>query len=199
MKYQKYQKRMNIFITRIFEGFLVSELSEMNKKIRLEMIRLDCSKLDQMDYCEYYLRLFCSREDFYQMDKNEIFTKTWEKFDLSLTILENLILKIGFVQKNHKSEIEYLHKEIGLKDSILSRLKSDIQKIKGEYKIDNLWDQRVEMENVVESENGRLRALLEISLQVIKDEQMVSNIYENNSKTRLLGLDMNKFLKVIEI
>jgi hypothetical protein len=104
---------MNIFLTRIFEGFLASELSQLNKSIRLEMIRLDSSKLGSMDYCEYYLNLFFSKEDYYKMDKKEIFTKIWEKFDFSLTILENLILKIGFSQGNHKSEIEYLQKEIG--------------------------------------------------------------------------------------
>jgi hypothetical protein len=52
------------------------------------------------------------------------------------------------------------------------------------------------MENVVESENIRLKKLLEICLQLSKNEEIISSIYENNSKTRLLGLDMNKFLKV---
>ena len=83
-----------------------------------------------------------------------------------------------------------------MKDKILNRLKRDIQKIKGEYKIDRLWDHRVEMENVMESENTRLKKLLEICLQLSKNEEIISSIYENNSKTRLLGLDMNKFLKV---
>jgi hypothetical protein len=85
-----------------------------------------------------------------------------------------------------------------LKDKILNTLKRDIQQIKGEYKIDSFWNKRIEMENVVENENKRFKQLLEISLKLLDNTELVSEIYENGSKTRLLGLDMNKFLKVIK-
>ena len=100
-------------MTRIFEGFLASELSKLNHKIGLEMIRLDPGALGKMDYCEYYLGLFCSKEQYYKMNKSEIYHNIFKNFDFSLTILENFVLKIGFAQSNHKSEIEYLNKEIG--------------------------------------------------------------------------------------
>ena len=52
------------------------------------------------------------------------------------------------------------------------------------------------MENVSETENIRLKKLIEICLQLVKDDKIISDIYENTSKTKLLSLDMNKFLKV---
>ena len=100
-------------MTRIFEGFLASELSKLNHKISLEMIRLDSGSLSNIEYCEYYLSLFCSKEQFYKMNKSEIYSNVLKNFDFSLTILENFVLKIGFAQAGHKSELEYLHKEIG--------------------------------------------------------------------------------------
>lgn len=199
---RRYQKRMNMFLTRIFEGFLASEMSHTSRKIRLEMVRLDSTKLGSKDYCEYFLGLFRPREELFQLERAQLRGEVWDKFDSSMTTLENCILKIGFSQTSHRAEIEYLQKEIGkgltadLKDRILGRLKRDIQAVKGEYKIDRLWESNVELENVIESENARFKKLLEICFQLVADETIVASIYENTSKTRLLGMDLNKFLKV---
>ena len=193
-------------MTRVFEGFLGSEMSSFSPKASLDMLRLDPHSLAGLDYCEFYLGLFYSKEEIFKMGQVDMVKRIWERFDSSLTVVENLLLKMGFLQTNHKSEVEYLQKEIGkrekkpnlkdLKDKILNTLKRDIQQIKGEYKIDSFWTKRVEMENIVDSENSRLKTLLEISLKMIEDTDLVSEIFENSSKTKLLGVDMNKFLKV---
>jgi hypothetical protein len=100
-------------MTRIYEGFLGAEMMKSSPKASLDMLRLDPENIGKMDYSEYYLGLFFAKEEIFKMDQVEICKRIWDRFDGALTIMENFILKTGFMQINHKSEIEYLQKEIG--------------------------------------------------------------------------------------
>lgn len=86
-----------------------------NKKLNVQMINLEVEDIDNLEYAQNYLSLFypSSHKNLYKFDKFELSQKIWDNFDSALTTFENFILKIGFLQNTHHSEISYLTKEIG--------------------------------------------------------------------------------------
>ena len=83
-----------------------------------------------------------------------------------------------------------------LKDRILSRLKEDLNSIRGDYKIDKLWDRNVQAEDVQGEDNRRLKSTNEVLLTLLSEESLETEVLENLAKLRIVSNDLNKHLKV---
>lgn len=115
----RFRKRIKSFMNRVFDIYIsqqTNSFQELNtNKLNVQMFNLEVDDIDNLEYAQNYLSLFytSSHKNLYKFDKFELSQKIWDNFDSALTTFENFLLKIGFLQNNHHSEVSYLTKEIG--------------------------------------------------------------------------------------
>ena len=105
---------MDHFLLRLLEGANNPLLKFLSSPFKAQNLRIDCAKLDSVEYCEEFLSRAGNSRQIFDLGYDRLLHRVWELFERSLGSVEKGVLGLVLQEEGKAREIEYLAKEIGM-------------------------------------------------------------------------------------